>query len=218
MDIRTIAVKTHGRYLMVPPGRRAKHAVARLLVGFHGYGERAEIMMERLQAIDLAGAWWKVSVQALNRFYTRGDREVVASWMTREDRELAIEDNLEYVRAVVHEIGKDMSMSPQDIVYVGYSQGAATAWRSAIFGPAARGLIVYGGDVPPDVMSGPLDASPPVLLGRGREDGVYTAEQFARDRAVVAGKVAVTACEVAGGHEWPPAFTEAAARFLADED
>jgi predicted esterase len=189
-----------------------------VLIGFHGYGERAEFMMERLHAIDVAGAWWKVSVQGLNRFYTRGDREVVASWMTREDRELAIEDNLAYVRLVVEEIRKDMSTSFQDLVYVGYSQGAAMAWRSAVFGPAARGLIVFGGDVPPDVASAPLHALSPVLLGRGRDDSAYSAEQFARDRAVIAGKVAVTACEVAGGHEWSPAFSQAAARFLAGED
>ena len=39
-------------------------------------------------------------MQGLNRYYTRhGD--MVAAWMTREDRELAIADNIAYVAAVL---------------------------------------------------------------------------------------------------------------------
>ena len=85
---------------------------------------------------------------------------VVASWMTSQDREDAIEDNLRYVRSVVteaiHQTGE-----PQALVYVGYSQGVAMAWRAAILG-ARRidGLAVFGGDVPPELGVRPTDAMP----------------------------------------------------------
>ena len=40
-------------------------------------------MLEEMRRIPGADAWRLVSVQALHRFYTRGDQAVVASWMTR---------------------------------------------------------------------------------------------------------------------------------------
>src|SRR2546430_1406546 len=61
-----------------------------LLLGFHGYGEAAEAQLERLQSIPDAVRWLRVSVQALHRFYRGRTSDVVASWMTKQDRELAI--------------------------------------------------------------------------------------------------------------------------------
>ena len=89
---RTIAATTHGRYLVVPPANA--EASSGLLVGFHGYAEPAAAAMERLQTIPDAGHWRLVAIQGLNRFYRGRSTDVVASWMTREDRELAIADNV----------------------------------------------------------------------------------------------------------------------------
>src|SRR5215471_14161932 len=93
---RTLETRTHGRYL-VEPGP----AGAPLLAGFHGYGEAAGVQRERLRAIPGSDTWTIVSIQGLNRFYQRRTNEVVASWMTREDRELAMADNLAYVSAAI---------------------------------------------------------------------------------------------------------------------
>jgi len=88
---RTIAVTTHGRYLVEKP---AASGPAPLLVGFHGYGEGAEAQLERMRRIGGADRWRLVSIQGLHRFYQRRADQVVASWMTRQDRDLAIADNL----------------------------------------------------------------------------------------------------------------------------
>ena len=98
MIAHTIATRTHGRYLVVPP---ADGAASHLLVGFHGYAEPASAAMERLQTIPGAGEWRLVAIQGLHRFYRGRSRDVVASWMTREDRDLAIADNDRYVAAVI---------------------------------------------------------------------------------------------------------------------
>src|SRR5205085_8390470 len=82
--VRTVAATTHGRYLVMEPEGRA----AGVVVGFHGYGENAEIHLDALRAIPGAGRWLLVAVQALHPFYTRDER-IVAGWMTRRDRELA---------------------------------------------------------------------------------------------------------------------------------
>ena len=81
----------HGRYLVdIPEHSRAT------LVGFHGYQENAAIHFDVLRQIAASRSIGIVSIQGLHRFYTR-DNDVVASWMTKEDRELAIADNVAYV-------------------------------------------------------------------------------------------------------------------------
>ena len=101
---RTIATGTHGRYLIEPP---ASAGPAPMLVGFHGYGEGAEAQLERMRRIPGADRWLLVSIQGLHRFYQRRANEVVASWMTRQDRELAIADNLAYVSAVIDAVERE---------------------------------------------------------------------------------------------------------------
>jgi poly(3-hydroxybutyrate) depolymerase len=90
---RIVATTIHGRYLVIPP---AISGPAPLFVGFHGYAENAEVQLERLRAIPESARWICLSIQALHRFYERRTDRVVASWMTRQDRDLAIADNLAY--------------------------------------------------------------------------------------------------------------------------
>jgi len=71
-----------------------------MLVGFHGYAENAEAQLERLRGIPESARWLSISVQGLHRFYQRRTNLVVASWMTSQDREVAIRDNLAYVADV----------------------------------------------------------------------------------------------------------------------
>src|ERR1041385_3396940 len=113
-----IETTIHGRYL-VRPGS------SRYLVGFHGYGQTAEIMLRDMEPIPGIEDWTLVSIQALNRFYARNE-ETGACWMTRQDREEAIADNILYVQRV-------MGSFPDRtrLVYLGFSQGVAMAWRAA---------------------------------------------------------------------------------------
>ena len=151
MHIHTIEARTHGRYLVDQP---AGDGPFPMLVGFHGYSEGAERMLEELRRVRGDRPWLLVSVQALNRFYSRAST-VVASWMTREDRELAIEDNIAYVRSVVAAVRRDRPVTDA-LVYAGFSQGVAMAYRAAAFVaadgiPRPAGAILLAGDIPPDV-------------------------------------------------------------------
>jgi hypothetical protein len=65
--------------------------------------------MTALHRIPDVSHWLLVAVQALHPFYTKSER-VVASWMTREDRELAIADNLAYVAAVVETVQREFEV------------------------------------------------------------------------------------------------------------
>jgi predicted esterase len=193
-QIHTLAATVHGRFLVQqgPPER--------LLVGFHGYGENAEL--RKIRGIE---RWTVASVQALHPFYAGRTESVVASWMTRLDREAAIADNIAYIRSVL-----EWFHESRTIVFAGFSQGTAMAYRAASDHGRAAGLIALGGDVPPDV----ADNVPPVLVGRGKRDDWYTDEKFEKDLRFLRTITRVTTCLYDGGHEWTDEFRAAAAKFL----
>jgi predicted esterase len=169
MRIASIPTATHGRVLIEEP---ALPFSGRVLIGCHGYAQNAAIMLRDLNTIPGVDGWRRVSVQALNRFYTRGDQAVVASWMTREDRDDAIADNLQYLQHVVNAVAGDAT----SIVYLGFSQGASMAARAAArVTPRAAGLILLGGDLAPDVKDDGSAHVPPVLIGCGDRDTWYAA-------------------------------------------
>jgi predicted esterase len=208
----TIQTTTHGRYLVA-----ASAPSSPLIVGFHGYAESADTQMTRLQAIHGLDAWTAISVQGMHRFYERRTDTVVASWMTRQDRELAIADNVAYVAAII-DAESNAHQAATGVVYAGFSQGVAMAFRAAV--TSARpvlGLIAAGGDVPPEIDRSALGRVGHVLLCRGAEDKWYTEATFEHDQARLrdAG-VKVTAHAFDGGHEWSDAVVAAAAGFLKD--
>jgi predicted esterase len=213
IETRTLAVGTHGRYLTQTP---RLHGPAPLLIGFHGYAELAEHQMERLQAIPGADSLHLVSVQALHRFYRGRSDKVVASWMTRQDRELAIADNLAYVEAVLSEAGGPPGQDA-GVAFAGFSQGVAMAFRAAC--ASARrvlAVVALGGDVPPELDDHTLRRIPAILLGRGDADDRYPFSQWERDSTrLMAAGLDVRPFSFQGGHDWTAAFSDEVARFLS---
>jgi predicted esterase len=209
--VHAVAVTTHGRYLVCAPAGSGPHPI---LASFHGYGENAERNLEQVRRIAGADEWLIVAVQGLHRFYTGRMEDIAASWMTRQDREDAIADNVAYVNAVLNEVTRQHATSA--IVFAGFSQGAAMAYRAAAFGDRrANGVIALGGDLPPDVRDQALDRLAPVLIGRGTGDSWYTEQRLNADLADLRGAdVEVEAVVYDGGHEWTDAFREAAGLFL----
>jgi len=211
---RTIETTTHGRYLVLPAARSS----APLLVGFHGYAELAEAQLDRLRTIPGVDRWTVVCVQGLNRFYERRTNNVIAGWMTRQDREIAIADNVRYVASVVDEVFREWPCEPT-LVFAGFSQGVAMAFRAAARSPrAVAGVIAVGGDVPPEIEPEALARIRAALLCHGARDEWYTPEKFAGDvsRLRSAG-VAVRPLDFAGGHEWSDDVNRAAAAFLSED-
>jgi predicted esterase len=209
---REVAALVHGRYLFEAPDAED----CPLLVGFHGYGENAEKHLEELRRQPRASRWALCAVQALHPFYNRtGD--VIACWMTRLQRERAIADNIRYVASVVAELKSELPVSDR-LVYLGFSQGAAMAYRAAAgSGHPCQGVIVLGGDVPPELESQDLSRFPPVLLGRGSSEEWYDAAKMEHDVELLRRKGAdVRPCVFDGGHEWTNEFRAAAGRFLEE--
>jgi predicted esterase len=212
---RTIPAGTHGRFLVEPA---AQAGAAPVLIGFHGYAEPAETQLDRMRAIPGADGWMLVAIQGLHRFYQRRTNEVVASWMTRQDRELAIADNLTYVAGVMDAVAHDWPGAPR-VVFAGFSQGVAMTYRAAA--AAARpvdGVISVGGDIPPELDTAALSRVRSALVCRGTRDEWYTAEKFDEDlRRLTQAGVAVRPLLFDGGHEWTDEMMRAASSFLREQ-
>ena len=207
MRVESIETPTHGRVLV----REASTRPTAVLLGFHGYMENAEIQMDRLSGLPGSAGWTLVSVQGLHRFYRGRSQDVVASWMTRQDREQMIQDNIEFTSRVVEQC------VPADVPFftLGFSQGVATAFRAAVRGRRrAAGVIGVGGDVPPELLTDPESVFPPVLLTRGATDYWYTTEKLDVDVAALRSKgVPVVSLVYAGGHEWTSETAQAASEW-----
>jgi len=203
----SIATTTHGRVLV----RETADPTA-VVVGFHGYMESAEIQMERLQRLPGSERWTVISVQGLHRFYKGRSEEVIAGWMTRQDRDDMIVDNIEYANRAIE------MAAPSDVPVfaAGFSQGVAMAFRAGVRGQRpASGIIAAGGDIPPELLADPAAEFPAVLLARGEADEWYTAEKLNADVAGIGarGKQPLVLLHP-GGHDWTTDVADAAARFI----
>ena len=210
---REIAVPaaTHGRVLVASPPAPGP---LRLLAGFHGYAQSADDMMEMLRGIPASAPWTRVSIQALHRFY-RGRSEVtVASWMTRQDRELMIGDNLAYVDAAIAQVAAGRAI--ERLAFCGFSQGVAMAFRAALRGARqADAVLAVGGDIPPELLADRALTFPRVLLARGAREEWYTAARMLADEAHLRDRGArVETLTFDGAHEWHDDFAASAAVVL----
>ncbi|HET7790256.1 MAG TPA: hypothetical protein VFK78_05600 [Gemmatimonadales bacterium] len=145
-----ISVKKSARYFTLgQPGR----AVREVWVVLHGYAQLAERFLARFAALE-SPERLIVAPEALSRFYIEDGKhsKVGASWMTREDRLADIADYLAFLDQVQDEVRASLDGGRATLKVLGYSQGAATACRWTAMGKAtvAR-LVIWGGEVPPDL-------------------------------------------------------------------
>ena len=211
--LRHAPATVHGRYLVVPA---RTDAPVGWLVGFHGYAQSAAEFLPGLVRAVPAGDWLVTAVQALHPFYTKGGG-IVANWMTREDRELAIADNIGYTDAVCDALEREFG-GPRHLVFAGFSQGVAMAYRAALQGRRrADALFTVGSDTPPELHHGGRQPWPLVVSLTGARDEFYTEARLESDAAVVraaGGDVRTHVFE--GGHAWEEPVVDSLARLLTE--
>jgi predicted esterase len=209
MSVLLIPARTHGRVIV----EDAEKPSGRLLVIFHGYGLPAESALADARQISGIGAWRIAAVQGLHRFYSQGHERVVASWMTKQDRDVTIADNTAYLDEVL----KQLAAPDETIVLAGFSQGASMAYRCAqLCERAAAGVMAVAGDVPPELITSARRPWPPIFLAGGLQDPWFTPQKLDADvaRLKQAGAT-VEICRFAGKHEWTAELSQAAGAWLA---
>ena len=168
----------------------------------HGYGQLAARFLHHFAPID-DGTRLIVAPEGLSRFYLTeapAERRVGASWMTKEDRLAEIDDYVRYLGAVYEDALRAVDRTHIRVTLLGFSQGSATACRWTTLGASKIDrLIVWGGEVPPDV---DLPRSLRLSLVYGSRDEYFT------PKVVAATEARLRACDVpyelvpfVGGHE-----------------
>lgn len=185
----------------------------------HGYGELASSMLARCATLEEPRRVL-VAPEALSRFYLRGGQGPIgASWMTRERRKDEIDDYVAYLDAIARalsELGLPADARP---CALGFSQGAATAWRWGVLGLTRISALVLWGAAPPLDLDPPLArsrlSSARVAVVRGKRDPLVDEPAWrASVESVRAAGVPVTAREFDGGHELEPSLLVDLAREL----
>jgi len=167
----------------------------------HGYGQLAARFLTRFEPID-DGTRLIVAPEGLSRFYLTeapAERRVGASWMTKEDRLAEIDDYVRYLEAVHDEVSRNTR-----VTLLGFSQGSATAcrWTTRATSKIGR-LIVWGGEVPPDVE---LPHTVQLSLVYGSRDEYFTPKVVTATEARLKEEgIPYVLVPYEGGHEIDPA-------------
>ena len=117
----------------------------------HGYGQLASEFIEEFNYIADSRRLI-VAPEGLSRYYSdtgpkfhAADSRVVATWMTREDRETEIADYVAYLDELYKVIFAQIDRAKVRVTVVGFSQGGATANRWLTRGTArADRLLMWG--------------------------------------------------------------------------
>ena len=135
--------------------------------------------------------------------------------MTRQDRDTAIADNLSYVNDVVSRV-KETHNTTNTVVYCGFSQGVAMAYRAAANGThRCHGIVALAGDIPPELKDQAKIEWPPILIGRGNTDEWYTQDKMDTDLEFLHSiKVKPETCCFNASHEWSDDFRTSVGQFL----
>ena len=182
----------------------------------HGHGQLARRFLSRFLPLESPDRLF-VAPEALSRFYLTPpqggphapDAPVGASWMTREDRDLEIEDYVGYLDLLHDEVFSIVDRSSVRLIALGFSQGVATVARWVARGKAEPDRVIFYAGVLP----GELDASAaarlaaraPLTIALGTTDEFarpdLVAQQAARLRELA---VPHHTIRFEGGHEIAP--------------
>lgn len=147
MNQHNIAVEKTARYFTLNPAEgQAKH----IWIILHGYAQHAGYFIRKFTPLDRDDTL-VVAPEGMHRFYQEGfSGRVVASWMTKDDREADINDNTNYLNQLVVKLSADHPKAK--IRVLAFSQGGATACRWAVKSKVPiEQLVLWAASFPPDL-------------------------------------------------------------------
>ena len=146
----------------------------KLIIVLHGYGQLAEFFIPKFNKIP--EDYLVVAPEGMHRFYLNGTSgRVGASWMTKEDRESDITDNLNWLTQLYDELTEQKTF--KKTILLGFSQGGATAarWFYSKKVPIDQ-LILWASVFPPDLEKPQINSNSNNYFVIGTEDEYYNTE------------------------------------------
>jgi predicted esterase len=146
-----------------------------LLIALHGFGQLSKFFIKKFEF--LPDNYLILAPEGMHRFYLLGNSgRVGASWMTKEARELDIEENTIALKKLLKTIKANKQFSK--IILLGFSQGGATAARW-YFSDAEQfdNLILWASVFPPDLEKPALNLNNKNYFVLGNQDEYYSEAQ-----------------------------------------
>lgn len=177
----------------------------------HGYGQLAQYFLPKFKSL-IEHNICVIAPEGLSHYYLEdassrsktGNTRVGASWMTRENRIMDIENYLTYLNSVFQrEAGNHKNLN---VTILGFSQGAATASRWTLNNSTYfRRLILWAGILPNDMdfeRGKHLLKEKNVTIVYGKHDPFLNASRFG-EMKTLAEKLEITPDQIIfdGGHE-----------------
>ena len=128
-----------------------------LWIACHGYGQLASEFLTSMRKVAARGRLL-VAPEGLSRFYvdrasmtTDPPPRVGASWMTREDRDVEIQDQVEYLSVLLSSLRQTVGEGAR-LRLLGFSQGVATVCRWVARSDVRPDeLILWAGTLPQEL-------------------------------------------------------------------
>lgn len=187
-------------------------ALSEVWIVCHGHAQLAARFLARFTPLEREDRLF-VAPEGLSRFYLgapnavhRPDSPIGATWMTREDREAEIEDQIRYLDLVYGEIFERVERDRVHLWVLGFSQGVATATRwLARSKVTADRVVLWAGMIPPELdpsAARALTARGPVTMVVGSSDEFATPKVVAAQEAKLR-DLGVTYTKIGfdGGHD-----------------
>ena len=116
----------------------------------HGYGHLARFFLNEFEGLEEDK--YIVAPEGLSRFYIdKAHTRVGATWMTREDRDNEMADQITYLDQLAMHLRAHCPAKAL-IHCMGFSQGVAAACRWAANGKTdIKRLVLWGGSMPPEL-------------------------------------------------------------------
>ncbi|MFZ1616773.1 MAG: hypothetical protein WAT41_05440 [Flavobacteriales bacterium] len=180
------------------------NSASQLWVVLHGYGQLARFFLRPFVGLETGKLI--AAPEALSRFYTdEAHTRVGATWMTREDREHEVEDQVAYLDRLVDRLladcGKDVTVN-----VLGFSQGVATACRWAVRGKTTFARVVlWSGTMPPELGRSEFQSAfgaADVILVHGTSDNITKEDVYTRNQRIL-GECGINYLSIPfnGGHQ-----------------
>ena len=148
---KTLQIEKKARYFLLGnPG----NDTSIVWVVLHGYGMLSEFFIQKFKKLENKNTLI-LAPEALNRFYIDTNYgRVGASWMTKDERQDDIKENVKYLNSLMDQIIKEIGHNRFKINVLGFSQGGATACRWLFkSGLKFENLIMWAGDIPKDTLT-----------------------------------------------------------------
>jgi predicted esterase len=176
-----------------------------IIVAFHGYGQLAEFFLKKFTSV-FNEKRLVIVPEATNYSYQQGfSGRVGANWMTSHEREMAIQNNNNYLNKILESVLLKFSTVPV-IKVLGFSQGAATATRWIVQrSEPIDTLVLWSGGFAHDLefnSVGEKLKNTKVIVAFGDEDDLVTPDSLQKQNDLIASfPFDVKRISFKGGHE-----------------